>query len=203
MCVRLSLADQLTILQIIFLPTGSSNQFESFTAELSRIVDSYVKTPWIGPNTWVANLERSRSFQCDIWNIPKRIAALRLDINFNEGGAYEFHNTVIKAKERLHQAMEVRNMSLNENGAAGFAVMNPNSDNLEQLPEYGNSLNTVSRDNGEMMCMAARHNSLVDEMGEQPERRSVQPETPQEAQVESPPSYEEAQQSGNYDGHGR
>ena len=94
--------------------------------EILRVVDSYVKAPWIGSNSWFASIERSRNPQTDIWNIPKHAKLLRIKLDFKEGGAFDFHDTFQKAKERINYTANMQNAD----------ELNVQSVQIEQLPAY-------------------------------------------------------------------
>ena len=165
-----------------------------------------MKAPWIGPNSWVANIERSRYSHSDIWNVPKHVAALRLSIIFNDGGAYDFYNNFRSAKERVLQAAEVRSMTADRNREAFHSSMNPGSIYLEQLPAYEDSPNSTSRnDDASMPCRIGQDivtngadlgpNEPSENSQPYLEPRQSDANTSQREQTaELPPTYEEIEQ---------
>ncbi|KAI6934703.1 hypothetical protein KC355_g16032, partial [Hortaea werneckii] len=63
---------------------------------------------------------------------------LEIKLTFKEGGAFDFHTTFERVKERLQQAVEVSRISGDGSGSSRTAMngMDVSNVNLEDLPAY-------------------------------------------------------------------
>lgn len=79
----------------------STAELESFSAPIGNVVDSYVQTPLFGPNVWVCAIRAVRN-----GGLPTGITEFDLKFTFQDGGAYDFHSVLERAKENLHLQTE-------------------------------------------------------------------------------------------------
>lgn len=74
---------------------------ESFSAPIGNIVDSYVQTPLFGPNVWACTVRAVRN-----GGLPSGVSEFDLKFTFKDGGTYDFHSVLERAKENLHLQTE-------------------------------------------------------------------------------------------------
>jgi WW domain-binding protein 2 len=108
---------------------------------LLNLRDTHVTAPWFGPNVWTALLRPVSG-----GGIPAEHAAIELKITFKDGGAFDFHTSYERIRERLAQAVDVARESgqvLGDGseraaGRGGDALggVNMDSVHLDQLPRY-------------------------------------------------------------------
>lgn len=90
-----------------------------------NVADSRVTAPWFGANKWEAVVHPVAG-----GGIPSHHGELDCVMEFKEGGAFDFHNTFERLKERLRQTIDVaRESGVDETVAAGNV-------NMEDLPAY-------------------------------------------------------------------
>ncbi|KAJ4336756.1 hypothetical protein N0V87_005148 [Didymella glomerata] len=118
----------LTNRRIIYLPVTPTSTFQSFAVPILNVADSRVTAPWFGANKWEALIHPVVG-----GGIPPSHSELDCTIEFKEGGAFDFHNTFERLKERLRQTLDVaRETGIDETVAAGQV-------NMEDLPAYEDS----------------------------------------------------------------
>jgi hypothetical protein len=138
----------LTNRRLVYLPSTSTPQLQSFAAPLLNTHDSHVVAPWIGPNVWTALVQPVQG-----GGIPTHVPALELKFAFKDGGAYDFHSGYERVKERLQQQVDVARQSgyLQGDGSeagrgrggdtlAAVDVANVHLDDLPAYEETGASL---------------------------------------------------------------
>jgi WW domain-binding protein 2 len=74
-------------------------------------------------------------------NIPSHIPALEVKMTFKEGGAFDFHSTYERIKERMQQVVDIARESgaltaSGEDGRADLAGVNLDAVHLDELPAY-------------------------------------------------------------------
>ncbi|KAL4976654.1 hypothetical protein BDW66DRAFT_159475 [Aspergillus desertorum] len=157
----------LTNQRVVYIPTQSSDELESFSAPLLNVHDSHVSSPFFGPNAWNAVVQPVPG-----GGIPPSLVAVQLKVTFKEGGAFDFHNQFERVKERLQQAVEISRES-----GRGAGDVNMADVHLEELPAYS----------------GPQSYSTESDHIDQTEYRHSTSDTDDEPQ-EPPPGYEEVQQ---------
>jgi hypothetical protein len=86
-------------------------------------------------------------------NIPPEHAALEMKMTFKDGGAFDFHSTYERIKERLQQAVDVARESGQligdgtdiggGNGGGPLSSINLDSVHLDELPAYEDATSPV------------------------------------------------------------
>jgi hypothetical protein len=79
-------------------------------------------------------------------NIPPTIPAIELKLTFKEGGAFDFHSTFERIKERLSHAVEIARESGQLTGGEGLDMqqgVNMDSVHLDELPAYEDAGSTM------------------------------------------------------------
>lgn len=194
----------LTNRRIIYLPVTSSQDFQSFAVPILNVTDSRVTAPWFGPNKWEAIIQPVYG-----GGIPAHHDQLEFNMEFKEGGAFDFASTFERLKERLKQAVDVAR----ENGTAtgdgtdvgggrgggALSGVNLNSVHLEDLPAYEESRqHPVLRPTDPIPSSPSR-DSAIDASSPTTANKSSPIPSPQQATFnppsEPPPGYEEVQQS--------
>jgi hypothetical protein len=75
-------------------------------------------------------------------NIPATIPAIEVKMTFKEGGAFDFHSTYERIKERMQQVVDIARESgaltqgQAEDGRADMGGVNLDSVHLDELPAY-------------------------------------------------------------------
>jgi hypothetical protein len=114
--------------QIIYLPITPTATFQSFAVPILNVADSRVTAPWFGANKWEAVIHPVTG-----GGIPPHHSELDCVMEFKDGGAFDFHNTFERLKERLRQTIDVaRESGIDETVAAGNVI-------TEDLPAYEDS----------------------------------------------------------------
>ncbi|KIW02009.1 uncharacterized protein PV09_06515 [Verruconis gallopava] len=131
----------LTNRRLVYLPSVSTPALQSFTAPILNLHDTHVAAPFFGPNVWTGIVQAVPG-----GNIPPEHPAVELKLTFKDGGAFDFHTTFERIKERLHQAVEVARESgqlvgdgsESNAGRGGGALdaVNLDSVHLDELPAY-------------------------------------------------------------------
>ncbi|GAB1729252.1 hypothetical protein NU195Hw_g1584t1 [Hortaea werneckii] len=190
--------------RIIYLPEKPSKEFQSFAAPILNLHDSHCTAPWFGPNVWIALLQPVQG-----GGIPTpSTGVLEIKLTFKEGGAFDFHTTFERVKERLQQAVEVSRISGDGTGSSRAAMngVDVSNVNLEDLPAYqeesdGPLISPVGPPPAVVAATSQQSNAqrdsgvAVDE--ERP--RSKPTEADFGAPTEPPPGYEETQIQGLQD----
>ncbi|KAF4556582.1 Hypothetical protein D9617_1g084600 [Elsinoe fawcettii] len=127
----------LTSKRVIYLPSSTTPQLQSFASPLLNLQDSHVSAPWIGPNVWSALVRPVHG-----GNLPDQ--PLEVKVTFKDGGAYDFQTRYERVRERVVQAVDMareRGQGLNNEGVEqgrgrGPGVMEGVEVVLEDLPRY-------------------------------------------------------------------
>jgi hypothetical protein len=186
------------MMQLIYLPVTPTPDFKSFAAPILNLQDAHVTAPWFGANKWSAKLQPVYG-----GGIPADYGELELVITFKEGGAFDFHTSFERLKERLRHAVEIARESGQAigdgtetgGGRGGGALAGVNLDNvhLEDLPTYQESRNH-SIPSAISSPSAARAPEFprdpTPQTSPQPQQERFEPPT------EPPPGYEEVQREG-------
>ncbi|KAI9714369.1 MAG: hypothetical protein M1820_000330 [Bogoriella megaspora] len=193
----------LTNRRIVYLPAAATPHLQSFTAPILNLHDTRVTAPWFGPNVWTAVLQPVSG-----GGIPAQLAAVELKITFKDGGAFDFHTSYERVKERLQQAVSIareNGYSMGDgtersSGRGGDALAGVNMDtvHLDQLPRYEES-NSVpaAPDSASSGPIQQQRDSAV--AVSSPRRRKSSPPSSSPSQQpftppsEPPPGYEEVQ----------
>ncbi|KAK9380385.1 uncharacterized protein V2V93DRAFT_370524 [Kockiozyma suomiensis] len=89
----------LTSHRVIYLPDSpESALFRSFAAPLKNVRDAHLVQPWFGPNQWFAVVLPVADG--GLPNVP-----LELTITFKDGGAFEFDESFLRIRERMHEGV--------------------------------------------------------------------------------------------------
>jgi hypothetical protein len=115
-----------TNLRLVYLPAEPAPELQSFSCPILNTQDTYVRAPFFGANYWTGLCKAVAG-----GGIPPAHPVVEIRLTFREGGAFDFHSTFERIKERLHQAYEVAR----ESGRGGANVDLANL-HLEQLPAY-------------------------------------------------------------------
>ena len=175
-------------LQIVYLPSTTTPELQSFSSPILNLQDTYVRAPFFGANYWVALCKPVPG-----GGIPPSNVAVELRLTFREGGAFDFHSTFEQIKERLIQAYTVARESGHRN------VVDVD---LEQLPAYEPATSAArqveSEDEGPAILSPIPtrpqvRDSGVDGLRSPTETSPPKPEENFTAPDEPPPGYEEAQ----------
>jgi len=116
----------LTNQRIVYTPTDKTPTLESFSCPITNVHDSRVSAPFFGPNVWQAVIQPVPN-----GGIIPSAAAVELKLVFKDGGAFDFHSTFERLKERVQQVVENNNSQ--DAAAAQRAALNVH---LEDLPAY-------------------------------------------------------------------
>jgi len=126
----------LTNRRVLYLPSQPTDRFQSFTAPILNLHDTHVAAPFFGPNVWTAVVQPVPG-----GHIPSSETALELKLTFKDGGAFDFHSTYERIKERLQQAVDAARESGHlvgdgSEGASGGAGLDLSAIHLDELPAY-------------------------------------------------------------------
>jgi hypothetical protein len=72
-------------------------------------------------------------------NIPPNIPVIEVKMTFKEGGAFDFHSTYERIKDRLNQAVEIARESgqlTSDDGRDDLQGINMDAVHLDELPAY-------------------------------------------------------------------
>ncbi|KAE9983986.1 hypothetical protein EG327_005262 [Venturia inaequalis] len=182
----------LTNRRIVYLPTTPSASLQSFAAPILNLHDTHVTAPFFGPNVWSAIVQPVPG-----GNIPPEHAALELKMTFKDGGAFDFHSTFERIKERLQQAVEVARESGHltgdgtetggGQGAGPLGAVDMNAVHLDELPAYEDATSTRS------VPVARQEAPLIDLAAPESTTRTTPPEAQFSPPAEPPPGYEDVQ----------
>lgn len=130
-------------------------------------------------------------------NIPPEHAALELKMTFKDGGAFDFHSTFERIKERLQQAVEVARESGHltgdgaetggGHGAGALGAVDMNAVHLDELPAYEDAASTRP------VPVARQEAPLIDLTAPEPSTRTTAPQAQFSPPAEPPPGYEDVQ----------
>jgi hypothetical protein len=180
----------LTNRRVIYLPDKATDKLQSFAAPILNLHDSHVTAPFFGPNAWLALLQPVPD-----GGIPTpNGGVVELKFTFKDGGAFDFHSSYDRVRERLQQVMG--SLGADSSHAAGSSAVLNNANlaavNLDELPAYqeessGPLLSPVSAVN--QASIPVLHSAASGNTDSGP----VRPSAPAPgAPVEPPPAYEEA-----------
>lgn len=132
----------LTNQRIVYLPASPTPAFQSFSAPLINLHDSHVSAPIFGPNVWQAILQSVPG-----GGLPPNQAHIEIKLIFKDGGAFDFHTTFERIKERFHEAIATSRESAMTGGSSSnqgrgegpMAGVNLDDVHLDELPTYQNS----------------------------------------------------------------
>ncbi|KAL2866572.1 uncharacterized protein BJX67DRAFT_381803 [Aspergillus lucknowensis] len=159
----------LTNQRVVYIPAQRTAELESFSSPILNLHDSYVSSPFFGPNAWNAVVQPVPG-----GGIPPSLPAVHLKVTFKEGGAFDFHTQFERIKERLQQAVDIARESSGR--SAGDVDMS--NVHLEQLPAYSGPQSGLTPNSGSNEAPNSRRSPSVS---------SAQPQEP-------PPDYEQVQQ---------
>jgi hypothetical protein len=155
--------------------------------------DTRVAAPFFGPNVWTAIVQPVPG-----GNIPPEHAALELKMTFKDGGAFDFHSTFERIKERLQQAVEVARESgqlvgdgIETTGGRGpdaLSGVNLDAVHLDELPAYEDAASTRRAP-----AEAPREERLIDIDEPEHRQRSSPRDEAFSPPAEPPPGYEAVQ----------
>ncbi len=127
--------------QVVYLPAAPVPALRSFSAPILNLHDTHVSAPFIGPNVWRAALQPVPG-----GGIPAAHSLLEVKMTFKEGGAFDFHSSFERIKERLLQAVDVARESGQivgdgsetggGRGGGALSSINMAAIDLEELPAY-------------------------------------------------------------------
>jgi len=186
----------LTNRRIIYLPVTPTPTFQSFAVPILNVADSRVTAPWFGANKWEAVIHPVTG-----GGIPPHHSELDCVMEFKDGGAFDFHNTFERLKERLRQTIDVaRESGVDETVAAGNVItedlpayedsrQHPRVPEAPQSPPINGRLSDAGAGAGGPVTAAAPE-------ADSPQRSSpLQSPRPFQPPSEPPPGYEEVQRS--------
>ncbi|KMP01533.1 hypothetical protein DIZ76_011107 [Coccidioides immitis] len=182
----------LTNQRIVYLPVQPTPQFQSFSAPLLNLHDTFVSAPFFGPNVWSAIVQPVVG-----GGIPPSNTAVQVKMTFKEGGAFDFHSAFERIKERLQQVVEqarengmISERSSQRDGA--YSGVNFTNVHLDELPAYEGPSPTSSSFPPPFSGCSNPGNDLHSSQNTRhtPHEERFDPPT------EPPPGYEEAQQQG-------
>jgi hypothetical protein len=129
------------MLKLVYLPGTSTPALQSFATPILNLHDTHVTAPWFGANVWTGIVQTVPG-----GNIPPEHPAVELKLTFKDGGAFDFHTTFERIKERLQQAVEVARdngqlvgdgtESNAGRGGGALDLINLDSVHLDELPAY-------------------------------------------------------------------
>ncbi|EEH08132.1 conserved hypothetical protein [Histoplasma capsulatum G186AR] len=175
----------LTNQRVVYLPTNSTPQFQSFSAPLLNLQDTHVSAPFFGPNIWTAQVKPVAG-----GGIPPSHAYLQLKLTFKDGGAFDFHSGFERIKERLQQALE----QSQENGSMRSPV-DLSLIHLDELPAYeapAQQTETTSSPAFSPVDPLERNQQISNEVSNN--TYSTESNPADTNPTEPPPGYEEVQQ---------
>jgi len=181
----------LTNRRIVYLPTISTPSLQSFTAPILNLHDTHVAAPFFGPNVWTSIVQSVPG-----GNIPPEHPAVELKMTFKDGGAFDFHSTFERIKERLQQVVDVARESgqlvgdgseVNAGrGGGGLSGVNMDSVHLDELPAYEDATGSRRPD-------PHSQEPLIDLTGSPPATARSPREQQFSPPAEPPPGYETVQ----------
>ncbi|KAK9240741.1 hypothetical protein V1525DRAFT_394839 [Lipomyces kononenkoae] len=89
----------LTSHRVIYLPDAPSSAFQSFAAPLRSVYDAHVTQPWFGPNMWSCVVVAVQD-----GGLPTE-TPFEVTITFKDGGAFEFHDSFERIRERMQEGV--------------------------------------------------------------------------------------------------
>jgi hypothetical protein len=178
--------------KIVYLPSTPSASLQSFAVPILNLHDTHVTAPFFGPNVWSAIVQPVPG-----GNIPPEHAALELKMTFKDGGAFDFHSTYERIKERLQQAVDVARESGHlvgdgaeiggGQGAGALGAVDMNAVHLDELPAYEDAASTRP-------VPAPRQEApLIDLTENEPATRTSPRQENFSPPAEPPPGYEDVQ----------
>jgi hypothetical protein len=154
--------------KIVYLPATATPALQSFAAPILNLHDTHVAAPFFGPNVWTAIVQPVPG-----GNIPVEHAALELKMTFKDGGAFDFHSTYERIKERLQQAVDVARESgqlvgdgtdVGGGGGGPLSGINLALVDLDELPAYEDATSPAGQTTGRSLAVDEEeaHQQLVD-----------------------------------------
>jgi WW domain-binding protein 2 len=140
--------------------------------------------PWLGANHWQALLQPVAG-----GNLPTHHPRIDVKLTFKESGGPAFHETFIRIKERLVQAVD----AARESGAA--AAVHLDAVHLDQLPSYEASGHDAVAPLGQRDFLSSSAGASAGGRHRPPEPHAPPARAAgHEPPSEPPPGYEETQQ---------
>ena len=175
---------------MVYIPSVSSNNLQSFSSPILNLQDTRVSTPFFGPNTWIGVLQPVTG-----GGIPAHHAFVQIKMTFKDGGAYDFQTKFEIIKESLLRAIEEARESGRATGHAAQAqAIDFSTVHLDQLPAYEEVGTSVLVPEHRIEETTSDSPPVTQQPATQNETASngtnFQPPS------EPPPGYEEAQRSG-------
>ncbi|OQO11224.1 hypothetical protein B0A48_05480 [Cryoendolithus antarcticus] len=178
----------LTNRRVIYIPDKAAPDLQSFSGPILNLHDSDVTAPFFGPNVWQALLQPVQG-----GGIPTPAGGVvELKFTFKDGGAFDFHSTYERVRERLQQAVQVSREAGGTSAPSGAALngVDVSNVNLDELPAYKET------SDGPLIAPIAPQ-IVAPTQPTAPPAVSQQSSTPAfSPPSEPPPGYEEAQRSG-------
>ena len=186
----------------MYLPAVSTPELQSFSCPLPNLHDSHISAPLFGPNVWQAVLQPVAG-----GGLPHNQTHIEVKLTFKDGGAYDFHTSFERIKERFLHAMEAARDSQmigSIPGQSGGSMTGLNMDavHLDELPAYQDSGRDELAPQPPQPEAPRRPPVQQDEPapsfgevieGRGPAQRQSAPPT-EAPPTEAPPGYEETQQ---------
>jgi len=179
---------------MVYLPTTPTPEFQSFSAPILNLQDTYVRAPFFGANYWNALVRPVAG-----GGIPPNHPAVELRMIFREGGAFDYHTIFERIKERLQHAVSIARDEGRDIGSVGvLGSADLAGVHLEQLPAYEPPPQapgvkpTEERDPIPPVHPVGRDSGVAGLRG-QPKPEEEDSTSPGEPPNEPPPGYEEAQ----------
>lgn len=170
-------------MQIVYLPSTTTPELQSFSSPILNLQDTTVQSPFFGPNYWTGVCKPVAG-----GGIPPSNAAVTIRLTFRDGGAFDFHSIFEQIKERLYQAYTVAR----ESGQRNVVDVD-----LEQLPAYEPTRDVEHQDDAPTILSPIPVRPLARESGVDGVGSPREPSPPKPEQFtapdEPPPGYEEAQ----------
>lgn len=124
----------LTNQRVIYMPEKASATFQSFACAILSLHNSHITMPWFGANGWEADVQPVHGGGMPI----SSTGVLKLNLKFNDNGAFDFDTHYQKMRERLQQAVDTQRA--NGGTSASRSALNGGIDvstvPLEDLPAY-------------------------------------------------------------------
>jgi hypothetical protein len=168
--------------KIVYLPAAPTPTLQSFAAPILNLHDTRVAAPFFGPNVWTAIVQPVPG-----GNIPPEHAALELKMTFKDGGAFDFHSTFERIKERLQQAVDVARESGQligdgtdiggGNGGGPLSSVNLDSVHLDELPAYEDATSPVRQGAMESLDSEVGTQAPLVDLEEEEDEEEIVPRT--------------------------
>ncbi|KAI9837882.1 MAG: hypothetical protein M1838_004725 [Thelocarpon superellum] len=125
--------------QLIYLPDAPTSSFSSLASPLENVYDGRIVVPYLGPNAFTSVLRTATG-----GGLPREQRYLQVKLTFNEGGAYDFHQTFVRLRERVGDAIHDARANGEITGDGPHASLHLNGVHLDDLPAYETGSTTSS-----------------------------------------------------------